>query len=169
MSQEQQQNAHRERDAELEREIRKERKFSLSEAIGRLAGPGCMKGASPVSRARQAAAEIEDYLRIHLTDSAGGLRPVLLRNVRESELLLNNLDQPLLVLAAYIQRVLGSEFLLKDFVREADVEWGQLLSERPLFEKEGAEPQPDDPYTLESVCRVLSRLVELLAGESALQ
>ena len=34
-------------DAELEREIRNERKFSLSEAIGRLAGPGALKGVSP--------------------------------------------------------------------------------------------------------------------------
>src|SRR3954469_3271267 len=131
----QQQDAQRDRDAEMERDIRKDRKFSLSEAIGRLAGPGCMKGASPVSRTRQAAAQIEDYLRIHLADHGCGMRPVLLRNVRDSDLLLNNLDQPLVVLAAYIQRMLGSEFLLKDFVREADVEWAQLLSERPIFEK----------------------------------
>ena len=33
-----------EADAELEREIRNERKFTLAEAIGRLAGPGAMKG-----------------------------------------------------------------------------------------------------------------------------
>ena len=37
-----------EADAELEREIRKGRKFTLAEAIGRLAGPGAMKGESPV-------------------------------------------------------------------------------------------------------------------------
>jgi hypothetical protein len=41
-----------EADAELEREIRKERKFTLAEGIGRLAGPGSMKGTSPVSRSR---------------------------------------------------------------------------------------------------------------------
>ena len=39
-----------EADAELEREIRKGRKFSLDEAIGRMAGPGAMKGVSPVTR-----------------------------------------------------------------------------------------------------------------------
>jgi hypothetical protein len=39
-----------EADAELEREIRKDRKFTLAEAIGRLAGPGAMKGESPVAR-----------------------------------------------------------------------------------------------------------------------
>ena len=36
-------------DADLEREIRAERKFTLTEAIGRMAGPGSMKGASPVT------------------------------------------------------------------------------------------------------------------------
>jgi len=39
-----------EADAELEREILKERKFTLAEAIGRLAGPGAMKGESPIPR-----------------------------------------------------------------------------------------------------------------------
>ena len=39
---------HSEADIELEREIRRDRKFALSEAIGRSAGPGAMKGASPV-------------------------------------------------------------------------------------------------------------------------
>ncbi len=43
-----------EADAELEREIRKGRKFTLEEAIGRLAGPGAMKGESPVARMQQA-------------------------------------------------------------------------------------------------------------------
>src|SRR6476469_612637 len=41
-----------EADAELEREIRAERKFTLAEAIGRMAGPGAMKGVSPVSNKR---------------------------------------------------------------------------------------------------------------------
>ena len=40
-----------EADAELEREIRKGRKFTLAEAIGRLAGPGAMKGESPIAHA----------------------------------------------------------------------------------------------------------------------
>jgi hypothetical protein len=36
-------------DVELEREIRKGRKFTLAEAIGRLAGAGALKGESPVA------------------------------------------------------------------------------------------------------------------------
>ena len=61
---------------EIEREIRTNRKFSLSEAIGRMAG-GLMKGGSPVTRKRQAELEIDEYLRRHLVDSAGVLRSVL--------------------------------------------------------------------------------------------
>jgi hypothetical protein len=56
-----------EADAELEREIRKDRKFTLEEAIGRMIGPGAMKGTSPVPRQQQAAAEIEDWLRRHIS------------------------------------------------------------------------------------------------------
>jgi hypothetical protein len=70
--------------ADLEREIRQERKFTLAEAIGRLAGPGAMKGESPVTRLRQAVAEIQEYLDRHLVDAAGVLLGVLLRQVREN-------------------------------------------------------------------------------------
>src|SRR5262245_59363992 len=104
--------------AELEREIREGRKFSLAEAIGRLAGPGMMEGISPATRKQQAEAEIETFLDRHLNTPAGALSVILLRQVKESELLLNNLDQPLVVLASYVQRVLDSDYLLRELVRE---------------------------------------------------
>ncbi len=156
-----------EADAELEREIRKERKFTLEEAIGRLIGPGVMKGASPITRLQQAEIEIGDWLRTHLTDPGGALEVVLHRRVKESELLLNNFDQPLVVLAAYCQRVLDSGFLLKDVVRDADVEWGRVMGERPHLEKEGAPSHPDDPYTVESVRSTLSGVLTQLARKVA--
>jgi hypothetical protein len=56
-------------DAELEREIRLGRGFNLADAIGRMAGPGAMKGASPVSRKQQAAVEIEMWLERHAADA----------------------------------------------------------------------------------------------------
>jgi hypothetical protein len=77
-----------EADAELEREIRKGRKFTLDEAIGRMAGPGAMKGVSPVTRMQQAEAEIENWLRHNLSAGNDELQVVLLRRVTESELLL---------------------------------------------------------------------------------
>jgi hypothetical protein len=152
-----------EEDAELEREIRKERKFSLAEAIGRLAGPGAMKGESPVPRMQQAEAEIECWLRAHLSDSGGALQVILFRLVKESELLLHNFEHPLVVLAGYIQRVLGTDYLLRELVQDADVEWGQVMGERPCFEKEGTPSRPDDPYTVESVRKSLTGLLERLS------
>jgi len=147
-----------EADAELERQIRAERKFSLAEAIGRMAGPGAMKGASPIDRKQQAVAEIEGYIGRHLSDGAGILSGVLLRRVRESEILLKGYEQPLVALAGYLRQVLGSEYDLKEMVREADAEWGRVFGERPYFDKEGCPPPADDPYTLESVRAALTRL-----------
>jgi hypothetical protein len=152
-----------EADAELEREIRKERKFTLAEAIGRLAGPGAMKGVSPIAPMQQAGVEIETWLRYHLADAGGGLEVALLRRVKGSELLLNNYDQPLIVLAGCCQRILGSDHLLEELVRDADIEWGRVLGERPYFEKEGSPAHADDPYTVDSVRKTLSGLLEQLA------
>jgi hypothetical protein len=152
-------------DAELEREIRADRKFSMAEAIGRMAG-GLMKGASPISPKQQAEQAVEEYLRRHLTDTGGVLVPVLVRRFGQCELLLGDYEHPLRVLASAIRKVLGSDYLLGELVREADVEWGQVFGERPHFERPGCPPDPDDPYTSESVRAALSRLLDgLAAGE----
>lgn len=153
--------------SDLEGEIRRGRKFTLTEAIARLAGPGMMKGVSPISRKIQAEFEIENYLNNHLTDSASALRTILLRRVKASDLLLNNYDQPLVVLAGCIHRALESEYLLAELVREADIEWGQINGEKPYFEKPGRSPDPDDPYTQESVCSQLARLMDKLSEDIA--
>jgi len=147
-----------EADAALEREIRMGREFNLADAIGRMAGPGAMKGVSPITGIEQAITQIQEYLTQHLTDGAGVLSGVLLCQVKGSELLLNAFDQPLVVLAGYVRHILDSEYGLKELVREADVEWGRVFGERPFFEKEGRPPAPDDPYTLESVRTALTQL-----------
>jgi hypothetical protein len=153
-----------EADDELERETRRGRKFTLEEAIGRLAGPGAMKGESPVARMQQAEIEIASWLRSHLPDSGGALRVVLHRDVKGSDLLLNDFDRPLVVLADYCRRVLESDYLLEGLVRDADIEWGRAMGERPYFEKVGSPHHPDDPYTVESVRGALSGLLEQLAA-----
>src|SRR5262249_40962812 len=155
-----------EADAELEREIRKGRKFTLAEAIGRMAGPGAMKGESPVARQQQAEVEIEDWLRQHVPATQGELQVVLLRCLKGSAFLLQPDEQPLHVLAACCQRVLDSDYLLKELVRQADVEWGQVNGEKPYFEKEREPPDPADPYTLESVRKTLAGLIEQLAHKA---
>ena len=88
---------------------------------------------------------------------------VLHRRVMGSELLLNNLDQPLVVLASYFQRILDSDHQLEELVRDADIEWGRVMGERPHFERDGSPRHPDDPYTAESVRNTLSGLLEQLA------
>jgi hypothetical protein len=150
-------------DPNLEREIRQGRKFSLSDALGRLAGPGMMKGVSPATRMQQAEAELESFLDRCLHSPGGALSAVLLRQVKESDLLLGNPDAPLAVLVSFLQRTLDSEYRLQQLVREADSEWGRAYGERPHFEKEGSPPHPDDPYTTESVRTSLSQLVEAAA------
>jgi hypothetical protein len=147
----------------IEREIRKNRKFSLSEAIGQIAGGDFMKGGTPVSRKRQAELEIEDCLRRHLADAGGVLRRVLLRHLGE-DLLKRDYTEPLAALAECVPRILASEHLLEEFVREADVEWGRVHDERPHFQKPGSPPHPHDPYTVASVRLALSQLLERLAS-----
>jgi hypothetical protein len=150
-------------DDDLEREIRRGREFSLSEAIGRMAGPGMMKGVSPITGLEQAKAEVKNYLEQHLTDPAGALGVVLVRGVSVSEPFLKNYAQPHVALASCLRRVLDSEYLLKEIVRQAEVEWGQIYGEHPHFEREGCPPDPEDPYPFESVKAALSRLLETLA------
>ena len=142
-------------DAEIEQEIREGRKFSMEEAMGRMAGPGAMSGASPVSEVLQAETEIGTWLRGHLMDGSGALKAVVHRHLRGSSALLDNLHQPLEAVTAYCRRVLGSDELLRELVREADVEWGRAMDERPHFDRENSAPHPDDPYTAESVTAAL--------------
>ena len=146
--------------ADVEREIRRGRKFSVSDAIGRMGGEGMLKGASPVPPIEQSAAAIANYLKAYLDDRGGVLAQVVLRNVKASEILIEHFDQPAVVLRAYVDRVLKSDTLLKELVRDADAEWGRALGERPFFVRDGQAPHPDDPYTLASVRTALTELVE---------
>jgi hypothetical protein len=150
-------------DIDLEQEIRAARKFSLADAIGRLAGPGMMKGVSPATYKQQAEATIESFLERHL-QYAGGELSILLRRVSQSDLLLANLAEPLVVLAEYVRSVLDSEYRLRELVRETDAEWGRVYGERPFFEKEGSPAHADDPYTVESVRGVLTQHLDKLSG-----
>ena len=152
-------------DAELRRSILGDRKFSLEEAIGRMAGGDLMKGASPVTRKRQAELAIKLFLEQHLPDGEGALLPVMLRRIRESETLLkSDYDQPLQVLARFCERLLGSDEFLQRFVSDVDAEWGRIYAEMPRLEQHGKPPRADDPYTFASVRGKLTRLLDTLRG-----
>ena len=153
-------------DEKLEREVRSERKFSLADAIGRLGGGDLLKGASPVTRKRQAELEIEQYLEQHLADAQGALRAVLLRRTGDSPTLLEmGYEEPLAALAICGEQILSSEGRLSYFVSQVDAEWGRMFQERPHFERAGRPPNPEDPYTQASVRNALSRLVAQLHAE----
>lgn len=149
-------------DEQLEQEIRRGRKFTATEAMARLAGPGAMKGASPVSPIVQAEAELATWLASNIQDTGGALKVVLHRQLKGSRVLLDSLDRPLTALAAYCRHILKADNLVKELVRETDVEWGRSMDERPHFEREGAAPHPDDPYTVETVRRILEDMLKLL-------
>ena len=149
-------------DSDIEREIRQGRKVTAKDVMARLAGPGAMKGASPISPVQQAETEIGNWLGNNLADDCGALRAVVHRQLKGSELLLENLDQPLIALAGYCRRVVASDNLLKEIVREADVEWGRSMGERPYFERDAAAPDPDDPYTIEGVRQALDDALQKL-------
>jgi hypothetical protein len=155
-------------DADLQRQIRDGRKFTVAEAIGRMGGPGMMKGASPITQKQQADAELQSFLERRLNTPAGALSAVLLRQVQESELLLKHLEQPLVALATYVQSILDSDYRLQELVRESDAEWGRTYGERPYFEKAGCPADPEDPYTVASVRASLSQLAEELKTGSAI-
>ena len=154
-------------EAGIERELRQGRKFTPQEAMARMAGPGAMKGASPVSRVQQAEVEVGTWLRSHVADAAGVLPMLLHRQLKGSALLLDNLDQPLVAVAEHCRHILASDYLLKELVRDTDVEWGHRMDERPHFEREGAAPHPGDPYTAHSVREALDEVVKQLGGTGA--
>jgi hypothetical protein len=122
-----------------------------------------MKGASPVSPVQQAETEIGNWLRTNVPDEEGALHMLLQRNLVGSELLIANLDRPLAALAGYCQRVLASDTRLRELVRQADVEWGRRMDERPHFDRADSAPHPEDPYTVDSVRQTLSDLLARLA------
>jgi hypothetical protein len=151
-------------DAEIEREIRSRRKFSLAEAIGRSAGD-LMKGASPVTRKQQAEFEIEELIDHHLEDAEGAISVVLLRRVKASEALLDSYDTPSAALVQVLQDLLGSEDTLRRFVVKVDAEWGHIYLERPHFETDTRPPDADDPYTRDSVRKALTGLLTDLESD----
>ena len=149
-----------EADAEIEREIRLGRKFSAKDAMALMAGPGAMKGASPVSRMQQAEIEIGTWLGNNLSDDGGALRVVLLRHLKGSKLLADNLDRPLVALAEYCRSLLATDYLLREIVREADTEWGRAMDERPYL-RAGRRPAASRRSLY---CRGCSKEIERRSG-----
>jgi len=148
-----------------ESDIRRDRKFTLAEAVGREAA-GSLSGASPVALADQVLLEIQHLLESRLTDSPGSLvRTILARLKLDPPLLARHFDRPVGALVEFLDVTLGSESQLISLVRDTDARWGRDYSERPYFETEGKPPHPDDPYTLAGVGALFKDLLENLIEE----
>ncbi len=146
----------------VQAELRVQQKFSVAGAIGR-AGEGLMKGGSPVSEQEQAIALVAQWINANTQDPSGALKAILRRRVQDNELRVARLQkQPLSVLKEIIERLLASNYLLHEFVREIDVCWGGMYQERPLFQAEGQPADPADEYTHESVRQDLVLLLSKL-------
>lgn len=141
-----------------EHELRRDRKFSLAEAIGR-DNAELLKGASPVARGRQVLLEIEHCLENHLDDPDGSLSRTLLARLEDNPpLLARHFSSPLGALAELVNEFLSQEQALFALVRDTDARWGREYQEKPRFESEGQPPHADDPYTHAGV---RSRLTDL--------
>jgi hypothetical protein len=148
-------NAHK---PDLEAEIRRERKFSLTEAVAREAG-GSLKGASPVARTQQLLQQIKEILDRKLPDSEGSLiRTIIARLEGNPPLLARHFDRPEAALSELLSGLLDSPANLEILVRQADARWGRDYDERPHFERDGSPPHPDDPYTRAGVRALLQAL-----------
>jgi len=148
-----------------ESRIRRDRKFTLAEAVGREAA-GSMSGASPVARTEQILLEIEQILESRLEDPAGSLvRTILARLKLDPPLLARHFDRPTGALEEFLSVTLGSDSLLISLVRDTDARWGRDYGERPHFETEGKQPHPDDPYTRAGVRDLLTDLLGSLGED----
>ncbi|MCP4291315.1 MAG: hypothetical protein GY780_05710 [bacterium] len=147
---------------DAEKEIRRERKFSLADAIGR-AGSGNLKGASPIPQSQQTLMDLGSILENNLYDSEGSLRAELFARLAGNiSLLEKHPISPENVLKEWLPLLLASNSQMQDLVRAADVRWGRQYLERPMFNHPGQEDHPDDPYTLTSVRLQLESLLDSL-------
>lgn len=145
----------------IEQEIRRRRGFTVAGALAGCDDGGHLKGASPTPLVRKAVLNLAHWLDAHLDDDEGALRTVIVRTLGDRpDLLARHVDDPAGAIAAWLPTVLATDGLLAELVRQADVEWGRCYQTRPYFEREGAPPHQDDPYTRADVRR---RLADLLA------
>ena len=140
-----------EKPADTEQEIRRDRKFSLAEAVGREAA-GALKGASPVTAARQLLLEIENILATKLDDPEGSLqRTIMARLANDPPLLARHFGNAPAALCEFLDGILVSTLALTTLVRDADARWGRDFTEKPYFNSPDQTSHPEDPYTPQSV------------------
>jgi hypothetical protein len=166
MSRDRDKDESREQDRAIEREARAGRRNEPWRGIAGRDGGDHLRGASPTPLLRRAELELEQWLREQLPSPDQALATVLLRHLTaRPDRTADGLGHPARTVAATLPELLDSRPRLTDFVREVDMTWGQLNDERPYFERPDRPPDPDDPYTLESVTASLERLLARARGQ----
>jgi len=155
----------KEQDELIQREILRERKFSIAEAIGREGG-NFIKGYSPIPRLDQVISLITVFIANNISDSSRVLMTVLQTNVKNDRIkIAESIETPLRYLHHLIKSYVDNPHQLYELKREVAFTWGQINDEKPYFQKPGEPPHPDDEYSHEIVKEMLTRLLAKIEME----
>jgi hypothetical protein len=150
----------KEQDELIQREILRERKFSIAEAIGREGG-SFIKGHSPIPRLDQVISLLTIFIQNNLKDSSRVLMSVLQTTVKNDRTrVAESIEEPMVYLHGLIKSYVDNHEMLYELAREVDFKWGQINDEKPHFQKPGEEPHPDDEYSHEIVEGMLKGLLK---------
>ncbi|CAN5611822.1 hypothetical protein BH23CYA1_BH23CYA1_17780 [soil metagenome] len=149
--------------ADLQREIRAERKFSLAEAISREGG-GFMKGESTIPRPLRATTEIKQFITTHL-EPAGAISTTLQTWASSDIRLSRQLDTPLVALSEIIASILAEPTTLSEFARQVAIAHSQLTGDRPQFHRPGQPPDPTAAHTHLSIRAALLSLHQQIPSD----
>ncbi|MGD1867380.1 MAG: hypothetical protein ACFB0D_22755 [Phormidesmis sp.] len=159
---EQQTNSERlngELDSELQREIRKGRKFSLAEAIGREGG-SFMKGESAVPRPVRANNAIKQFLDSQLIDTSSAFATTLFTWAKADIRVSRQLDTPLVALAQILESLLSEPTTFYEFYRQVAIAQATITGDRPHFQQPGEPPHPEADYSHKLIRTQLLELLE---------
>ncbi|MGC1310588.1 MAG: hypothetical protein WA885_25440 [Phormidesmis sp.] len=147
--------------ANLQTEIRAERKFSLAEAIGREGG-SFMKGESTIPRPLRAVTEINQFITNHLSNPTSALSTTLQAWASSDIRVSRQLDTPLIALAQIIESIITQPSILYEFARQVAIAHSKLTGDRPCFQPPGQCPHPEATYSHESIQLELASLLQEL-------
>ena len=151
------------RAAELTREIRSQRKFTLAEAISRESG-SFMKGESAIPRPLRAATEISQFITARASQNSP-VSTTLQHWAKEDIRVARHLDSPLIALSQIIQSILEEPITFQEFFRQIAIAQSQISGDRPYFQQPGQPPHPNAAYCHQSVKQQLLDLQHKLQQE----
>ncbi|MEM9088501.1 MAG: hypothetical protein AAGC93_07125 [Cyanobacteria bacterium P01_F01_bin.53] len=151
--------------AQLQKEIRDGRKFTLAEAIGREGG-SFMKGESAIPRPLRAKNTINQFITEHLTNPSSALSTTLQTWTNNDIRIMSQLDTPLVALSQILESTLTEPTAFCEFARQVAIAQSQLTGDRPYFQTLNGKAHPEADYTHESIQGELSQLLKTLEDDA---